>query len=303
MVNLGLLPICLLFGVLLRRSGRMKADAPSTLNAFIIHVSLPAVTLLHVHDLALDQALIFPVSMAWMLFAGGLVFFFLLGRAAKWSPQTIGGLILTGALANTSFLGLPMIEAFYGNAQGELGIGIIIDQLGTYLVLSTLGIMVAVTCSQGEVSLLAVAKRILLFTPLQALVLAFLLRPYTYPQAVVTILQILGSTLTPLALISIGCQLRFTDFKGKLGPLAAGLGFKLLLGPLMILLVLTELLGAGGRIAQVTIFEAAMGPQIGGSIVALQHKLDRSLVILMVGIGIPLSFATLPFWWWLLQGI
>lgn len=46
-----------------------------------------------------------------------------------------------------------------------------------------------------------------------------------------------------------------------------------------------------------------MGPQIGGSIVALKHGLDRPLVILMVGIGIPLSFATLPFWWWLLQGV
>ena len=63
------------------------------------------------------------------------------------------------------------------------------------------------------------------------------------------------------------------------------------------------MLGAGGRIAQITIFETAMGPQIGGSIVALKHGLDRPLVILMVGIGIPLSFATLPLWWWLLQGV
>jgi len=54
---------------------------------------------------------------------------------------------------------------------------------------------------------------------------------------------------------------------------------------------------------QVTIFEAAMAPQIGAAIVAIEHKLDPPLVTLMVGIGIPLSFLTLPVWWYMLQGI
>ena len=54
---------------------------------------------------------------------------------------------------------------------------------------------------------------------------------------------------------------------------------------------------------QVTIFEAAMAPQIGAAIVAIEHKLDPPLITLMVGIGIPLSFLTLPLWWYILQGI
>ena len=54
---------------------------------------------------------------------------------------------------------------------------------------------------------------------------------------------------------------------------------------------------------KVTIFEAAMAPQIGASIVAMEHKLDPPLVTLMVGIGIPLSFLTLPLWWYALQAI
>jgi malate permease and related proteins len=52
----------------------------------------------------------------------------------------------------------------------------------------------------------------------------------------------------------------------------------------------------------VTIFEAAMAPQIGAAIVAMEHKLDPQLVTLMVGIGIPLSFLTLPLWWLVLRG-
>ena len=62
------------------------------------------------------------------------------------------------------------------------------------------------------------------------------------------------------------------------------------------------MLGARGPVLQVTVFEAAMGPMIGAAIVAMDHDLDPALVTLMVGIGIPLSFVTLPAWWWLLQG-
>jgi len=51
--------------------------------------------------------------------------------------------------------------------------------------------------------------------------------------------------------------------------------------------------GLGAR-ALITIFEAAMARQIGAAIVAVDHDLDPALVTLMVGIGIPLSFLTLP---------
>jgi predicted permease len=51
----------------------------------------------------------------------------------------------------------------------------------------------------------------------------------------------------------------------------------------------------------VTVFEAAMGPMIGASIVAMDHELDPPLITLMVGIGIPLSFLTVPTWWHLMN--
>jgi hypothetical protein len=83
-------------------------------------------------------------------------------------------------------------------------------------------------------------------------------------------------------------------------PLAAGLAFKLAIAPALILCVFVGLLGAGGPVTQVTVFEAAMAPMIGASIVAMDHDLDPPLVTLMIGIGIPLSFLTVPAWWYLL---
>lgn len=75
------------------------------------------------------------------------------------------------------------------------------------------------------------------------------------------------------------------------------------MGPALIMALFTGALGAGGTTIQVTIFEAAMAPMIGASIVALEHKLDPPLITLMVGIGIPLWFHTLPLWWYVLQGV
>jgi hypothetical protein len=112
-----------------------------------------------------------------------------------------------------------------------------------------------------------------------------------------------GATLAPLALVSAGCQLRLDALRGKLAALSAGLACKLVMGPTLILGLFAGALGAGGAPIQITVFEAALAPQIGASIVALENKLEPPLVTLMVGIGIPLPFLTLPARWYLLQGV
>jgi predicted permease len=290
MDNFILLVACFVIGMLLRRSGRLPDNAHAALNGFVIHVSLPALTLLYVHNLRIDASLLFPVAMAWIMFGVGFVFFKFVGRMTALPAGTVGALTLTGSLANTSFIGLPMIETFYG-PQG-LGLGILIDQAGTYLVLSTLGILAAALYGQGAgVSVRSVAKSLA----------ALLLIPVTYPKWFDALLHRLGATLVPLALVSVGYQIQWSAARGKLSALGMGLGFKLLLGPAIVGLLFAGLLGARGEVIQITIFEAAMAPQIGAAIVAVDHDLDPQLVTLMVGIGIPISFLTLPLWWQLLK--
>ena len=98
----------------------------------------------------------------------------------------------------------------------------------------------------------------------------------------------------------MGYQLRLSQVKGKASALAVGLIFKLAIGPALILLLFAGIFGAEGPTLQVTVFEAAMAPMIGASIVAMDHDLDPPLLTLMVGVGIPISFLTLPVWWKLL---
>jgi len=219
----------------------------------------------------------------------------------KWSRRTVGALILTGGLGNTSYLGLPMIEAYYGH-QG-LASGIIVDQLGTFLVLATLGILVAGLYSEGAPTVGAMVKRILLFPPFIALVIALLLVPVAYPEWLSVVLKRMGDTLAPLALLSVGFQLRLGHLAGNGVKLAIGLGFKLLLAPLVIFLLYVPVLGAHGQAIQITLFESAMPPMITAAILATEHDLDPPFATLMVAVGLMISFVTLTLWWWLMRGV
>jgi predicted permease len=71
--------------------------------------------------------------------------------------------------------------------------------------------------------------------------------------------------------------------------------------PLLLALLYLELVGASGPLARVTLFESAMGPMIGGAVVATQHGLDPPLVSLMVGVGTIAAFLSLPLWFYVLR--
>jgi predicted permease len=300
MNNYLLLAACFLLGIVLRRTRRLPDNAAASLNGFVVHISLPALTLNYIHDLELDRGLIVPALMAWVLFGIGCAFFWLAARVFEFPRATTGGLMLTGGLANTSFIGLPMIDTFYG--VEFLGLGILIDQVGSYLVLSTLGILVAslYATSSQKIEARDVIRKIVFFTPFQAFVVALLLKPVEYPIWFAELLNILGATVIPLALVSVGYQLRLSQVRGKAHAFGWGLSYKLVLGPALILLIFSGMFGAQGTILNVTVFEAAMPAMIGASIVAMEYDLDAPLVTLMVGVGIPLSFLTLPVWWYVL---
>lgn len=87
MGNIVLLFACLAIGMVLRKTGRAPEGAHIAINAFIIHVSLPALTLLQIHLIALQPELLCSVAMPRMLFALGAAFFWLLGKAMRLAPS------------------------------------------------------------------------------------------------------------------------------------------------------------------------------------------------------------------------
>ena len=301
MNNLLLLILCFIAGMLLRRFRRMPDNAPATLNSFIIHVSLPALTLLYIHELHISGDVVLVAAMAWLVFGLSAGFFWFVGRSLQLPRATVGALILVGGLGNTSFFGLPMVEAFYGKAG--ITTAIIADQLGSFFALSVLGITVAGIYSSGRPTVAEIVKRIALFPPFISLAIALLLIPVEYAPWFTVLLKRLGDTLAPLALLSVGMQLRLGHIAEHKRNLAIGLVFKLILAPLAIYLLYVQLLGAHGLTIQVTLFEAAMPSMITAAIVANEHDLDPPLANVMVAVGLILSFFTLSAWWFLLRAV
>ena len=299
MSNVLLLVGCLLGGLGLRLASRVPDDAHAALNAIVIHVALPAATLHTLHRFDFSSDHLWPVVMPWALFAIGAAVFAVAGRWHRLPRTSVGALTLVGGLGNTSFVGLPMIESLQG--RSGMGLGLLIDQLGSYLALSTAGVLVATLyAEEAAPTLRSVARKVATFPPLMALVAAVLLRPVHFPPALDTALLRLGDMLAPLALMSVGMQLSFSALRDKARLLCLGLAYKLIACPGLVIAVLWVNDSESALAGRVSLIEAAMPPMIGAGIVASQFKLDARLVSMMISLGIPLGLVTAPLWLWLL---
>lgn len=298
MSNYALLILCFLAGVALRHFKKIPEGGHTALNAFIVYISLPALTLNHVQGMTVDAALLPAIAMPWLMFVMGVGVFYGLARLFSLDRPTTAVLMLTGGLANTSFLGIPMLESTLG--AEAVPYAVIIDQLGTYLVLSVLGLTLVGLYAGDRPTVKGVIRRVITFPPFIALLAAVALMPVEYPGWLTRTLGRLGDTIAPLALVSVGMQVSWAALGSNRVALTLGLVFKLVAAPLVILVLYRHFGWVEGVLGSAIVLEAAMAPQIGGAIVAMQNRLNPPLVALMLGIGIPLSFVTVPAWSWVL---
>lgn len=312
MSNLILIFVCLALGLLLKKSGKFPDRSHAVLNAFVIYVSLPALVLVQIPALlrstTLSTTMLIPVSMAWILFALSFVFFTWLGRRLNWNRAEVGALILTAGLGNTSFVGFPLLETLFDHSA--IQIGILVDQLGTFLVLSTLGLVTAsaLSPSQGKaIHLKAVVKNVLTFPPFASLIasIVWYLTGTSDAPAITPVLERLSATLIPLALVAVGFQLKVTPavVARQKKPLLLGLGFKLILAPIFFILLYGVIFSSRGYSTHITILESAMAPMITASVVAEEFGFNAEISNLMVGVGIPLSLLTVCLWHQILSHI
>ena len=111
------------------------------------------------------------------------------------------------------------------------------------------------------------------------------------------VLEKLGTPIFLLALISIGIQLKFSFKEISVRDLSIGLVLKLIIAPAIIYVLYAIVSGGRGLNVQVSIIESAMAPMVMGSVMAVSYNLNPKLANLMVGLGIPVSFITLAFWY------
>jgi malate permease and related proteins len=296
MSNFFLLLICLFLGIIFQKVKDFPDNAHLTLNNFIIYVSLPALSFLYIPELHLNIRMLYPVLTPYIIFFFGAILFVFLGKILNLPKGTVGCLILTAGLGNTSFIGYPVISMLYGDEGVKTAI--LVDQPGSFVVLSTFGIGIAAFFSSGAPSFKVIIKKVFTFPPFICFIIALLMRAFNFEhnEASKQIFQMLAGTVTPLALVSVGYQLKLNLASVNLKDLALGLSYKLLIAPFIIFFIFIILLGSSGNDLEISILQAAMAPMITASIISTNYGLNPRLASAMIGVGIPLSFVTLFLW-------
>ena len=287
-----LLFVCLALGVAVTRFARPPAGLAQNLNWWVLNIALPALVLDLMPRIHLDPHLWFPVASMWLVFLGAWLLFALIGHYRGWSRGRIGALVLVSGLGNTSFMGYPMIEALRG--KEGLSLAVIGDQVGTFVALAVGGVAVTAVYAGRKLMPTEVLRRILLFPSFLALVGGLIAGALGgWPDAVHLVLERVGASLTPLALFSVGLQFRLHLGRSQLGALGLGLGWKMLVAPLLCYLIGVAT-GVGGLVLTVGVLQAAMAPMISAAILAEQYELEPTLANTVLGAGILLSLLTVP---------
>lgn len=277
-------------GIALRKTNKVKDGDNKIINTLLINVFLPAMILFYMHSVSLNQSIILSSAMPWVLTILGAGFFALVGKWFKLSRETVGCLILTASAGNTAFLGLPMVQAIVGDSTLPLAISI--DQLGSTPCILTLGVFIAsIYGNKDGFNLLATIKRIATFPPFIATLLAIALNGMEYNYHITAVLQKLSACVAPLALLSVGMQLQMDELKANIKPLMMGLGYRLLLAPLAVGMVLWMAGQNFDNNTKTILIDSMMGTQITALVLAQEYNLNSKLASLMMALSVPLSIA------------
>lgn len=306
MSNLLLLIICLSLGVILQRVESFPKNAYLGLNAVIINICLPALTLLYTSEINFKSNQLLPVLTPYVIFVSSSIFFSIIAKFFNLDRSTTGALTITAGISSISFVGFPIFELLYGKAGIQMGI--LMSQAGSFVVCGTFGIITASYYSASDPSVKSILKSIFTFPPFLAFCIAICLNllNFHFSPKINQVLQQIGSPFTVLALLSVGLQINFSKANLAQKPLLIGLFFKLLVAPLIIfvlyLILLQEniLLKENAWIGQMCVVGAALGSMNTASIIAINHQLNPPLASLMIGISIPLSLITAMLWHYLL---
>lgn len=285
-------------GFLLKWFKLVPENAHRGINTWIIYMAIPAVALKYIPAIKWSNDLLFPAIMPVIVWTGSWLVFKLYSLKFHISPATRTALTLTAGLGNTSFVGFPLIQAYYG--EHAISIAVISDQI-TFVLMSTVGAMMAMSTSNNKSpDIKSVVLKLIQFPPFVAFITALILPRFIDISSLNPFFEKIAVTLVPLALFTVGLQLNFTGWRSEIKLLSIGLGYKLILAPLMII-GLSIILQLKGIIPQIGVFEASVAPMITAAVIADQYQLNPKLANLMVGTGILLSFVTTGLWYLVLQ--
>jgi len=288
------LPFLLFLGLgqLLRHLPVFPSDTDKSLNLYVIYIALPALILLQVPSLHFNASMLVTIIMPWLVVLVSAILVLLVAKLARWPRETTGALLLVVPLGNTSFLGIPMVEQFFGSSAVRYAI--LYDQFGSFLALSSYGALILAMYGKGARQGWGdILVRIITFPPFIALLAALFIPMQPLLSTLHSMLTMAAGSLVPVVLVAIGFQMQLLLPRQDILPFAAGLILRLLVTPILFILG-CRLLHLTGPAVQVSLFETGMPSMVTAGALASIAGLKPGLTSALVGFGIICSFFTLP---------
>ncbi|GGD45905.1 membrane protein [Malaciobacter pacificus] len=290
MENFILILLAIAIGYGLNRLKIFSKEAPAILNLFVIYISLPAMILLQIPKLTFSMDTIIPIVISWLVMTISVFIVLGVSRFFNFSKEITGSLLLVSILTNSSFMGIPIINAYMG--ESALPYVLVYDQLGTFIALATYGTFIASYYSnKSEISFKIITMKVLTFPPFISLVIALFLMGVEFNVTITKVLESFASTIVPVALVAVGLQLQLKLPKEDVKPFSVALIIKLIIAPI-IAFGICLIFGWNNQASIVSIMEAAMAPMITAGAIASMAGLAPRLSSAIVGYGILISFLT-----------
>jgi predicted permease len=246
--------------------------------------------ILQVPKLTFSMDTLIPIIVAWCVMGISAILVLLFARIFSFSKEITGSLMLVAILTNSSFMGIPIINAYMG--ESSLAYILVYDQLGTFIALATYGTFIAsYYSSKSQISFKIITLKVLTFPPFLSLVLALFLMGVEFHPVISKVLSSFANTIVPIALVAVGLQLQFKLPREDLKPFSVALFIKLIIAPI-IAIIICKIFDWNNQASMVSIMEAAMAPMITAGAIASMAGLAPRLSSAIVGYGILISFVT-----------
>ena len=247
---IGPLLICLLVGVLVRRSGILSDEVIRQLNRFVFTFLFPQHLFLTVYNADFSETFSLPM----ILFQVGIVSLYCFGSVIllsrmKLEKRLIAMLNQNAYRSNLNIISLPLSEALLG-PSGLASMGIISAVLTPLYNLYAVIVLESHTDggkkSKGELILEIIKNPMIIGA---AAGFAAHLLPFKLPGTVTSAISSMGKTGTTLALILLGASLRIGSLRKNRKLLIIGNVWRLIAAPLLGLLLAVALGFAGSELA------------------------------------------------------
>ncbi|HAV39532.1 MAG: AEC family transporter [Aquificota bacterium] len=282
-----MLEIFLTVGIayIFKRFGLFSSEHSKVLVNYVLYFALPQLSFKTAYNLGFSKEVAFVSLGAWMVIISSIACAYLIGRLIKLDKQNLRSLMVVSAFGNTAFLGYPYTFSYFGS-EG-LRYAVIYDSMGSFLAVSSLGFLII----KGGLNL----RSVLFFPPFLGLVFGFLLRGFSLPEYVWKFVDFSVASLLPVVLFSLGLSFELSHAGKGLRLLIVALGIKMFLSPLLAV-ALFKLLPLSPLAYKVSVLESAMPTMITASLLMLKYGLNHNLAFASAGIGMLLSFLSIPLW-------